>query len=242
MKKPPWLLAPPGAIEEGAVVALDAGEGRHATGPLRLRAGDAVVIADGHGTVAEAVLAIEGRSQVAAVVEGVRRVPSETTGGLTLALAVLDGKAMDWAIQKAVEIGVRDFQPLITDRTQGGRREQRGFSSHMQKIALQALKQCRRPWAMEIMEARTLEQVLERRGRAGGVVADPGGHVIAELPPTAEGYLAVGPEGGFSPAEEELLSDRNWHRLRLGDNTLRAETAAIVGCALMMARGRGHLG
>jgi 16S rRNA (uracil1498-N3)-methyltransferase len=240
MKKPPWLLVPPGKIEAGAVIDLDAGEGRHAIGPLRLRSGDPVVIADGRGGIADAELVLEGRKRVSAVVVSVREAPEARVGReFTLALAVLEGKAMDWAVQKAVEVGVGRFQPLLTQRTQRGRREPAGPSSHLERIALQALKQCRRPWAMEILPPRTLAELVEMDRGFGGVVADPEGSSPAELSTVAAPVLAVGPEGGFSSEEVALLSTHQWHRVRLGDYILRSETAAIVGSAMILANRRG---
>lgn len=242
MKHPPWLLVPPGSIEDGAAVDLDQGEGRHAVGPLRLCSGDAVVIADGQGRVADAELIVEGRRRVAAIVKGVREVlPKDASGGLTLALAVIEGKAMDWAAQKAVEVGVQRFLPMMTARTQRGRRDRSWSSSHLERITRQALKQCRRPWAMDIEAPLTLDEMIERFGPAGGVVADPAGGALSELSASIPPVLVVGPEGGFSTDEADLLAAAGWPGLRLGYHVLRAETAAVVGGALMLAKLRGEL-
>ncbi len=67
-------------------------------------------------------------------------------------------------------------------------------------------------------------------------MADPRGVAIGSLPPAAGRVLAVGPEGGFSPAEDELFRVHGWARLKLGANILRSETAAVVGAAMMVAR------
>ena len=73
----------------------------------------------------------------------------------------------------------------------------------------------------------------------GGVVADRQGVAIGGLPRSCGRVLVVGPEGGLSPAEDELFTASAWVRLRLGANILRSETAAVVGGAMMVARDEG---
>jgi 16S rRNA (uracil1498-N3)-methyltransferase len=112
-----------------------------------------------------------------------------------------------------------------------------GRAEHWRRIALQALKQSHRPWAMEIVDIGSLVEVADSDILApGGVVADHNGVALADLPPSAGRLLVVGPEGGFSPNEDKLFADREWPRLRLGVHTLRTETAAVVGAAMLVAR------
>ena len=106
-------------------------------------------------------------------------------------------------------------------------------------MALQALKQSHRPWGMQVSDAQPLADFLALRNELGGVVADPGGVAIGQLPPAAGRVLAIGPEGGFSAEEMREFSAQGWPRLRLGSNVLRAETAAVVGGAMMVARDEG---
>ena len=90
---------------------------------------------------------------------------------------------------------------------------------------------------MAVSEVQTLAAVVEGApGSPGGVVADREGRSVAELARDVGGVLIVGPEGGFSPEERGLLDRSGWPRLRLGPHVLRAETAAVVGAAMMLAR------
>jgi 16S rRNA (uracil1498-N3)-methyltransferase len=91
---------------------------------------------------------------------------------------------------------------------------------------------------MEISSALSLSEILPRVEPGSGLVADPGGGPVAALLPAAGWVLAVGPEGGFSPAEDGQLADSGWRRTRLGPHVLRTETAAIVGAAILMTRTR----
>jgi 16S rRNA (uracil1498-N3)-methyltransferase len=235
VKKRPWILASPGAIEVGEFVILDPVEARHVSGSLRRRAGDEIVLADGRGCIAVARLTTIERSKVEAEILAAHREPEPTSNGVTLALAMVSGQQMDWAVQKAVEVGVRCFVPLATERSQLRKQEGHGRMDHWQRVARQALKQCRRPWAMEVGQVVTLSEFVENQ-RAGGVVADREGCAIHELPNASGNALVVGPEGGFSQIEGDIFDRDGWTRLRVGPHILRSETAAIVGGAMMVAR------
>ena len=237
MKTAPWLLAPPGSLAVGRVVQLDRDEASHAAGSLRLRPGDGVTLVDGSGRSAEAVLRALAKGRAEAEVVSVKEEAPPEGEGVTLVLAVLHGRGMDWAVEKSVEVGVRRFVPVVCERTQAGRRAALDRSPHWRRIALQALKQCKRTWAMEVADPLTVGDLAETFGAdAGGVVADSHGVSIAELPASAGRVLLIGPEGGFAPREESLICDLGWPRLRLGPHVLRSETAAVVGASLLVGR------
>lgn len=236
VKDPPWLMVLPGALETGARIELDAAEARHAAGALRLRTGDVVMLADGAGAVARARLREGVKGRVEAEIMHLAIVPKPSGPGVSVAVAVVENRAMDWLVQKSVEVGVRTLLPLLTERTQAGIREAERRSDHWRRIARQALKQCRRSWGMEISSAVSMPEILSRVEPGSGIVADPGGGPVAELLPASGWVLAVGPEGGFSPAEGRQFADSGWRRMRLGPHVLRTETAAIVGAAFLVSR------
>lgn len=235
MKAAPWLLVVAGDLETGRTVVLDPSEARHLTGALRRRPGDEVILADGSGGLAEARFVAIGRGRVEAEVLSVRHEPKPESSGVTVALALIDNRAMDWAVQKAVEVGVGRFVPMETERAQIRGRDPVGRVDHWRRIAVQALKQCRRPWAMEVGNVVPLAELVER-SEEGGVVADREGCSIGELPNGVGTLLVVGPEGGFTSDESDLFDRHGWPRLRLGPHILRAETAAVVGGAMMVER------
>jgi 16S rRNA (uracil1498-N3)-methyltransferase len=243
MKAVPWLLAESGALEAGRIVVLDPTEARHLTGALRRRPGDEIVLADGRGAVAEAKLVAIEKGRVEAEILLVRNEPEPKSEGVTLALAMIDNRVMDWAVQKAVEVGAGRFVPIDAERAQVRGRDLGGRVEHWRRIAMQALKQCRRPWAMVVTEVVPLAALVDGGSeQAGGVVADLEGSALGELPKTAGNLLVVGPEGGFTAAEKQLFDRRGWPRLRLGPHILRSETAAVVGAAMMVGRLGGENG
>ncbi len=232
----PWLLAPPGVLEAGISVALDAEEARHATRVLRLRPGSRIVLTDGQGRVAEAVLRVVAKREVVAEVMSTRRVSAAGGAGVSIAVSVLHSQAMDWAVQKAVEVGVRSLLPVLASRGQLSRAAAHRRLDHWRRVALQALKQCRRPWAMEVTEPIGLVDLVRSRDPGGGLVADPRGQPLAEIARSEAPLLLIGPEGGLTPEEEECVSGARWARVRLGPHVMRAETAAVVGAALLVAQ------
>jgi 16S rRNA (uracil1498-N3)-methyltransferase len=229
----PWLLVEAGKLAGETSVRLDPEESGHLVRSLRRRAGDRVTLTDGAGTVAEGVVRDHAAGAAVVDLEAVRVVPEPVEEGVTLALAVLHGQAMDWAVQKAVELGARRLVPVLTERSQLGSRAVRGRNPHWHRVARAALKQCHRAWAMEIRDPLALAELARLEG---GVLAHPEGDLVGELPAGRGNLLLVGPEGGLSAGEQGLLEAAGWWRLRLGPHTLRAETAAVVGVALLINR------
>ena len=233
MKQAPWLLASEGELEDGCRVILDHVEARHVRGALRLETGDPVVLTDGVGSVAPGRLFIERRGVAEVAVDSVSRVP-RPAAGLSLAVAVLAGPAMDVVAQKAVELGVERLFPVWCARSQISMKRAATRIDHWLRISRQALKQCRRAWSMEVAPPLTLVDLLELVDADRGVVADAGGGTLDQLPRSRERLLLIGPEGGFSPEEEGLIDQSGWPKLRLGSHVLRAETAAIAGAAILI--------
>ena len=228
----PWLLVPPGGLAAGEL-ELEPEEARHLRSVLRRPAGTAVVLTDGRGGRAGGVVRTVERGRVVVAVDRVERVPRPPAPGLTLALGVLHGQGMDRAVTGAVELGVERLVPVVTARSQGGGAAAAGRLGHWRRAARQALKQCHRVWEMELAGPVDLDRFLDETAGAPGVVADPGGVSPDEVGRAAGGILLVGPEGGFTQAERAGILDAGWTPVRLGAHVLRAETAALVGVAVL---------
>jgi len=233
MKQAPWLLAPERLTGEGVTLRLDDGESRHATGALRLTSGAEVVLTDGEGARARGRLTLARKGSAEVFVESVESLP-RPVGGLTLAVGVLAGSAMDPVVQKAVELGVHRLVPVCCQRSQLGIRRAASRLDHWGRLSRQALKQCHRTWAMTVSAPLTLADLVSEVEPGKGVLAHPSGRSAGELSPPPDSVLLVGPEGGLAPDEEALLDGEGWRRLRLGPHVLRASTAAIAGAAVVL--------
>lgn len=229
-----WVLVDQGSVTAPGRVTIVGEEARHLAVVLRRRPGDPVVLADGCGAVATGTVAGFGRGTVDVDVDSVEVLPRPAGGGLTLALGVLHGPAMDWAIQKAVELGVAHLVPAVMARSQLGEVAAGSRLDHWRKVARQGLKQCCRPWAMEVESPRSLTEVVERTPPDRAVFADREGVPIRELERDRNvTLLLVGPEGGLTEAERRLVAEAGWPAVALGAFVLRSETAAVVGAAML---------
>jgi 16S rRNA (uracil1498-N3)-methyltransferase len=230
----PWLLVEGSELDAGRPL-LDGDETRHLKGALRRRVGDRVALTDGCGRVAEAVFVALENDRASCEIVCRHEVPEPAWAGITVGLAVLHGRAMDWAVQKAVEVGATSLVPVLAQRSQLDRKAAAGRRPHWQRVARQALKQCHRCWAMEVSEPCGVEDfVLDR---PGGLVASGDGDPLERCSGNqGDRVLLVGPEGGFSDRERQLLDRADgWRRLRLGPYVLRAETAVVLGVGMLVA-------
>jgi len=238
----PRVVVAPGTLEEGTRLDLDDGEARHVATVLRRGVGDELVAIDGAGHVAGVRVESVRRQRVTVAVETVVRHPPPPGPTLDLALAVLHTSAMDWAVQKATELGVRRLEPLVAARSQAGGRAAARRMDHWRRTAVQALKQCGRVWALEIGPPRTLDELVADPPPGPVVAASDGVAVARAGIDVAHATLVVGPEGGFDDREMAVLRDAGWPRIVLSRHTLRAETAAVAGIAVLAQAQAGTAG
>lgn len=229
-----WVLVEPGVLAGPGTLALGGEEARHLTTVLRCQPGDSVVVTDGHGLVGSGAITDVRNGQVGLELATLERRP-EPAWGVSIALAVLHTQAMEWAVQKAVEVGVVELVPVITQRSQLSLRVAGSRLARWRKVARQALKQCRREWEMRVCEPIWIHDLSSHVGPVSRLVADPAGTAVVSLDLPASPVLLVGPEGGLSREERCSLADAGWRGVSLGPHTLRAETAVVVGAALLAA-------
>lgn len=231
----PWFHVPsvPG---EGAQVALDRDEAKHALGVRRLGAGDGVTVFDGRGTVAEASIeparTREGGTMVR--VREVRRVPR---AGIDVVVGVAPpkGDRLSTMLDMLGQLGVSAIVPIdarfgVVDA--GGINRPRA-----ERILLEACKQSRSAWVAELRPAATLSSFVAAARQDGRAVllADAGG-AAADSIAAGRVAVAIGPEGGFSSEEIAEAVAAGAVRIGLGPSVLRVETAAVASAALLRAR------
>jgi 16S rRNA (uracil1498-N3)-methyltransferase len=236
----------------GRAVILPETEATHAVRVLRLRDGDHVEAIDGKGGSAKVVLRVRGDVVKAEYVQGAQR-PGATAGDnqvvpIALEMAVLKGDAMEWVIEKSVELGVRRLIPVLTKHAvvQMKNKGPEAFQQRWQKIADQALKQCGRLKSMRVEKPVELEELLASDTQGPRLWCDEklSGSASPDLIQSLQDVdrfadeirLLIGPEGGWSDQERELLSrSPNTRPINLGPLVLRAETAALFGVSLIAA-------
>lgn len=227
------FYAPPSAFRSGRVVLPEA-EARHAAKVLRLRAGDALSVVDGAGGWFEARLVSVDRSSAVAEVVSERRDVGEPARRIVLALGVLHHRdRFEWAVEKAVELGVTDLVPLRTTRAAPGRLK----SERLDGLLISALKQSLRSRLPVLHDEATLPAVLAwpdvtwllcHEGAADTVTP---AHYASGSGPVG---VLIGPEGGFSDDEVEAALAAEARLCTLGPRRLRAETAAVAALAQLI--------
>jgi 16S rRNA (uracil1498-N3)-methyltransferase len=158
---------------------------------------------------------------------------------IILAAAVPKGDRFGWMVEKATELGVARFVPLITERSIVVPGE--GKLDKMRRTIVEASKQCGRARLMELAAPVAWpEFVATLLGPSAGWVAHPEGEPI-EAPHTLSSaplVAAIGPEGGFTHAELELANAAGAKLISLGPRILRVETAALALAALLTCPAR----
>ena len=216
-------------------VTLDDEDGHHLSRVRRLRGGEVVTAANGDGCWRPYTVVRVRPGAVELHAQGPSVIEPRLDPRLFVACAVTKGSKPEVVVQKLTELGVDGVTLLSTRRSVPRWGETRAGAAldRLRRIAREAAAQSRRARLPEVDGVRP---VTELRGRAGLVVADPTGDELARVatPPGGEWVLVVGPEGGFDPEEVAALGSPG--RLRLGPHVLRAETAALVGAAVLTTR------
>jgi 16S rRNA (uracil1498-N3)-methyltransferase len=207
-------------VEDLDALVLPPAEHHHLARVRRLRGGDPLTVGDGAGRFRAArfgdPLAADGP---------IVTVPAPRPA-IAVAFALTKGDKPELVVQKLVEIGVDAIVPFVAGRSVVRWDDAKATRNvdRWRAIAREAAAQAHRPHLASVEDVTTFAEVA---ARAGATLAHPDGPPLSTLP----GVLLVGPEGGWSAAEEAAVEAR----IGLGPHVLRAETAALVAGALAVA-------
>ncbi|MEU9088303.1 16S rRNA (uracil(1498)-N(3))-methyltransferase [Streptomyces sp. NPDC048357] len=242
------MTAPVFVVEEvpaGPEFVLDGPEGRHAVSVKRLNPGEALVLTDGRGGWAEAVVkAAEGKDRLVVTVSSAGVEP-EPAVRITVVQALPKGDRGELAVETMTETGVDAIVPWQASRCITQWRGDRGAKSlaKWRATAREAGKQSRRVRFPEVAEAMSTKQVAALLAGADlGMVlhedrdTPSGALATAALPSSGSVVLVVGPEGGVSPEELAAFAAAGAHPYRLGRSVLRTSTAGTAATAVLLAR------
>jgi 16S rRNA (uracil1498-N3)-methyltransferase len=226
----------PDPLHAGAVVAASPGQAHYLAAVLRRSAGDPVLLFNGHDGEWQARIAGMARTQATLEVQKPMR-PQVAEPDVWLLFAPPRRAATELIVEKATELGVALIQPVLTAHTNPAKLN----LARLNAIAVEAAEQCERLTVPKIAPLRELAGVIAawQAGRALIVAAE---RQKVPPPPALAGpkALLVGPEGGFAVAELDVLRRSPFVIVAsLGPRILRAETAAIVGLALLQAEAAG---
>jgi 16S rRNA (uracil1498-N3)-methyltransferase len=225
----------------GDEVVLTGQEGHHAADVRRLRAGERVDVTDGLGLRLRCRVRTAGRSELVLEVQE-RVVEPAADPRLVVVQALVKHEAAEQAVTTMTEVGIDEIVPWSARHsvvTWPGERAARGLR-RWRTAAEQAAKQARRAWLPLVTEPAGTPEVLDRVAAADLAVmldADAASAPLRDLPVPESGtiVLVVGPEGGISPDERDLLTAAGAVPARLGPTVLRSATAGTVAAAVLLS-------
>jgi 16S rRNA (uracil1498-N3)-methyltransferase len=215
------------SISENSI-HIDGEEHRHLM-VARTEIGETVEVFNGAGSVWIAIVESIGKRETVAGIKELRKIERDSIE-VILALAMMRAAAFELALEKAVEVGVTRIVPFTASRSNlaPGNRHDRWL-----RILIEAAKQSKHYYVPVLDSQRTFDETIAIHAASKIVFAERNG---GSLKPALSGspvlYL-VGPEGGWTDTEISAARDAGFHLVSLGTSILKAETAAIVGGALI---------
>jgi 16S rRNA (uracil1498-N3)-methyltransferase len=224
-------------LAEGRTLACTPAQANYLRNVLRLKAGAAILVFNGRDGEWRAELAEAERRTVTLIMRAQVR-GQEGGPDIDYLFAPLKRARLDYMVEKATEMGVARLRPVLTRRTVA----ERVNAERMRAHAIEAAEQCGILRLPEVRAPEKLEAVVAAWDAARPLVfCDEEGAetcpftALAMIEPGPVAVL-VGPEGGFEPAERDLLASRPFvTRISLGPRILRADTAAVAALALVNA-------
>ena len=233
-------------IEQSAVgetqLLITGSDARHIRTILRLKPGAEIGLLDGKGFEYQArIVAVSAGSVEVSVLQ---RYPAtaESPVKIVVGQAFLKEKKMDRLVRQLTELGISKWTPFFAKRSVP-RPNKKNLSARMErwnKIAREALKQCKRGCVPQIGEAATFEEVLNQSQACDIKIAfwenesEPAKALLPEPERQIEKiFVLLGPEGGFTAQEIEQARTRGFITAALGPRILRAETASVAACVLL---------
>ena len=219
-------------LESNESVDLSDDASRHVSKVLRMKPGDRIQLFNGRGGYYDAEIITVGKRAVTVMVMAFVNEETESNLKITLAQGISRGQRMDYTIQKAVELGVMQLVPLVTEYSSvklDGERIQNRLR-HWRAVIINACEQCRRTRIPDVIDPVVLTEWVNQDSSAIKLILVPGStqrfkDIIVPVPSLS---LLSGPEGGLSDAEISRAISAGYREIGLGPRILRTETAAVA--------------
>jgi 16S rRNA (uracil1498-N3)-methyltransferase len=216
----------------GEFVTLNEDTSKHVVQVLRMTAGEALQLTDGHGNLLTTSIADahKRKCSVRVVDKSFQPKPARQ---VSVAISLLkNASRFEWFLEKATEIGVTDIVPLLCERTE----KQHFRYERMNQIVIAAMMQSQQVWLPVLHQPTVFTDVINSSSYQQKLIA----HCehdkkldLREVERSSSMQILIGPEGDFSPAEITAARARDYQPVSLGDTRLRAETAGIVAATFL---------
>lgn len=215
-------------------VEMDGSEAHHMLRVMRVTPGATVRLFDGRGQEARGVVAGTTRKSVVIRVGTVSRIDRELAVNLVMGVCLPKADRARFLVEKLTELGVTRLVPLLTGRSTVKPRTT--STGKLARYVIEASKQCGRNQLMQIQAPTRIEDFAVQRSLfESGIVLQPDCDcplTVHDVRDVASLAVCVGPEGGWSSGELDLLVGGGWHPRQLGARILRTETAAMALAAV----------
>lgn len=216
-------------------IVLDEDTSKHITGVLRMKKGEELLLTNGKGVKAKAVITDDNRKRCTVKTIFIEKATAPITE-VIIAISLLKNAArFEWFLEKATEIGVSEIIPLRCERTE---RENVRYE-RMNAILISAMLQSQQYWLPILHHPTTFENAATQTSAPNKFVAhclESGKQALASLIPHRSSIILIGPEGDFTEKEINIALQNNFTPVTLGTTRLRTETAGIVAATLLCIR------
>jgi 16S rRNA (uracil1498-N3)-methyltransferase len=222
------------ALVPGGTVTLPE-EAAHHIRVARVAVGEYVALRDGAGKAAVGTLVKVSRSSALVDVSETREMPRPAP--IHLLSPVADRDRMLWLAEKVTEMGVTSWRPVVWRRSKSvsPRGEGPTFQAKVRARMTSALIQSGGGWLPDIFPEATIERAVAAAPLGTRLLLARDGEPIAGVPMKTPITIALGPEGGIEPAERDTFIGAAFLPVKLGESTLRFETAGVAAVAIAAA-------
>lgn len=224
------------SFEVGETLPLDERACKHLVQVLRLEKDREIILFNGKGGEYRARLShVSKREAIVEILEFIN-IEREASFSIHLAQCVSKGDRFEFALQKAVELGVTSITPIFSKRSQlklNHERKDKKFS-HWHKIMLSACEQSGRTALVTMNEPVNLADFIADKQTGSKIILHPEAETsFSSITASGNYTLLIGPEGGFEDEEITLSEKYGYQALKLGKQILRTETAPIAAIAAL---------
>lgn len=223
-------------LSVGTIIELTDSAANHVGKVLRMKVDEPLVLFNGTGVAVQSTITALSKKSVEVTLNSALEMDVESPLVIELGQVLSRGERMDYAIQKASEMGVTSLTPLFSERCEvklkGDRLEKK--RKHWQQIAISACEQCGRNVVPVIHLPILIDHwLLERQTDVNFVLHHRTEKKLTGFDQPQSVSLLIGPEGGLTADEIGLAERHQFHPLTLGPRVLRTETAPIAAMALL---------
>ena len=213
-------------------IVLDEDTSKHITQVLRKKVGEEILLTDGKGTKAKAVITGDHRKRCEVKVLSTESAKAPAPQ-ITVAISLVKNTArFEWFLEKATEIGINHIIPLLCERTE----KEKFRQDRLEGILISAMLQSQQSWLPYLSAPTEFLTVVKEASAHQKFIA----HCLPEQKmdltknlKKESSIILIGPEGDFSPAEIEVAIKEGFAPVTLGDTRLRTETAGMVASVLL---------